>query len=229
MTTPAKNIIQRAGDILQDKTAIRWAANELVRWLNDGQREVLTFRPDALNVTATMTLAAGSRQDLDNASLTIPPAKLIDVTRNMASASKKGAVRIVSRALLDAQDPGWHARAGKIDIEHYTIDEAARDPKTFYVYPPALNTAQLEIVYAGYPVDIAEPADGATYVDVVGNMTLPDHFGNALLDYVLSRAYSKDAEHAANLQLAGTHYAAFTNSLGVEVQGTAAVQPRSPA
>ncbi|PJC11729.1 MAG: hypothetical protein CO066_14080, partial [Comamonadaceae bacterium CG_4_9_14_0_8_um_filter_60_18] len=99
MTISAASIIHRATDLLQDQTSVRWPANELVRWLNDAQRAIVKVRPDAMNTTATMTLVAGSRQDLDNASLTPPPAKLIEITRNMAATSTKGAVRLVPRQI----------------------------------------------------------------------------------------------------------------------------------
>ena len=224
MALTAQSIVLRAVGVLQDTTSIRWPANELVRWLNDGQREVVMYRPDAMNTTTTMTLAAGSRQDLDSASLTPAPAKLIEITRNMASASTKQAVRLVPRQILDAQTPGWHNLSGSVNILHYMFD--SRDPKTFYVYPPALATAQLEVMYAAFPTDVTEPADGALYSAVTGNVSIPDIYGNALLDYILYRAYSKDSEYAGNAQRAQAHYTAFTNTLGAEVKATTMVQPQ---
>lgn len=224
MTTTASSIIRRATNILMDETSVRWPAQELVRALNDAQREVIIARPDAINKTATATLAAGSRQNLDAMTLTPAPSKLIEITRNMAATSAKKAVRLVARNILDSQTPGWHSLAGTVDILHYMFD--ARDPKTFYVYPPALATAQLEIMYSGLPTDIAEPAAGATYSDVTGNLSVPDIYGNAVLDYVLYRAFSKDSEFAGNAVRAQAHYAAFANALGMEIKATLAVQPQ---
>jgi hypothetical protein len=227
MTTAASSLVRRATDLILDNTSIRWPAHELVRWLNDGQREVVIVRPDATNTTATATMAAGTRQNLDLMALTPAPCKLIEITRNMAATSAKTAVRAVSRTMLDAQKPGWHALAGTVDIRHYMFDP--RDPKTFYVYPPALNTAQLEVMYSAMPTDISEPADGALYSAVVGNISLPDIYASALLDYMLYRAYSKDADFAGNGQRAQSHYAAFTAALAAEIQATLAVQPQVSA
>jgi len=224
MTITAQSIVQRAVGVLQDTTSIRWPANELVRWLNDAQREVIAYRPDALNTTTTMTLANGSRQDLDNANLSPAPFKLIEITRNMAAGSDKKAVRLVPRQILDAQTPGWHNLSGSVNILHYMFDP--RDPKTFYVYPPATTAAQLEVMYSAYPTDITEPAEGALYTAVSGNITLPDIYGNALLDYILYRAYSKDSEYAGNVQRAQTHYGAFANTLGIEIKATVSVAPQ---
>ena len=224
MTISAASIIHRATDLLQDQTSVRWPANELVRWLNDAQRAIVKVRPDSMNTTATMTLVAGSRQDLDNASLTPIPAKLIEITRNMAATSTKGAVRLVPRQILDAQTPGWHNLSGSVNILHYMFDP--RDPKTFYVYPPATTSAQLEVMYSAYPTDIVEPADGALHTAVVGNISLPDIYADDVLNYVMARSYLKDSEYAGNSERAAGYLAMITASLGAEIAATLAVQPK---
>ena len=223
MTIQASSIVRRATDIILDNTSVRWPVSELVRYLNDAQREVLLLRPDAINRTATVTLAAGTRQSLDSMGLSPAPAKLIEIPRNMAGARR--AVRLVPRHILDAQTPGWHGIPGTVDILHYMYDP--RDPKTFYVYPPALATAQLEVMYSGVPTDIAEPAAGALYSDVAGILTVPDIYANAVLDYVLYRAYNKDSEFAGNEGRAVAHYGAFNASLMNEIKATIAVAPQT--
>ena len=224
MTIAAQSIIQRATDILQDQTSVRWPVNELIRWLNDAQRAIVKVRPDAMNTTATMTLAAGSRQDLDNAEMTPLPAKLIEITRNMAATSTKGAVRLVPRQILDAQTPGWHNLPGNVNILHYMFDP--RDPKTFYVYPPATVLAQLEVMYAAYPTDITVVADGSLYTAVTGNISLPDIYADDILSLILAMSYAKDSEYAGNEQRAASWMAKATASLGAEIAATIAVAPK---
>jgi len=216
MPIAAQSVIRRCVETLQDNTSIRWPINELVRYLNDGQREVVLYRPDAMVTNATITCAAGSKQ-----SLPANGAKLIEVVRNATGVHR--AVRMVNREILDAQTPNWHNLAGVAEVLHFMYD--ARDPRVFYVYPPATNSAQLDIVYAAYPADITEPADGALYTAVTGNISLPDIYGNVLQDYVLYRAYMKDSEYAGNGQRATSHYAAFANALGIEIKATVVVQP----
>lgn len=225
MTIAAQSIVLRAVNTLQDASLVRWAANELVRWLNDGQREVVGYRPDATSTTATMTLVAGTRQNLGSAGLTPAPIKLIEVTRNLAASSSKQSVRLVPRAILDSHAPGWHAVTASVSVQNYTFDP--RDPTTFYVYPPATTLAQLEVVYGAYPTDITEPADEAAYTTITGNISLPDIYASCLLDYILYRAYTKDGEYAGNAQRAQMHYGAFTAALVAEVKATLAVQPRT--
>ena len=225
MTIHAQSIVRRATDLLQDQTSVRWPVNELVRWLNDAQRAIVKVRPDALNITTTMALALGSRQDLDNANLSPPPAKLIEITRNMAATSTKRAITQVPRHILDRQLPGWHAMAPTVNIDHYMFDP--RDPKTFYVYPPATSAAQLEVMYSAYPTDIAEPAPGGTFASVTGNLALADIYADDVLNLVLSRCYNKDAEFAANAVLADKYMAMAMASLGAEISATLMVQPQA--
>ena len=61
---------------------------------------------------------------------------------------------------------------------------------------------------------------------MVGNLGVPDIYGNVVLDYILYRAYSKDSEFAGNQTRAASHYAAFAASLEMEIKATLAVQPQ---
>lgn len=218
MAVTAQSIIRRVVETLNDTTSVRWPVAELVRYLNDGQREVGTYRPDALVSGATHTLTAGSKQSLPANGL-----KLMDIVRN-AGASQR-AIRMTNRQILDAQIPNWHNLAGSTEILHFIYDP--RDPLVFYVYPPAAASgAAVYMIYAGYPAAITEPAEGSTYTAVTGNIGIPDIFANSLVDYVLYRAYTKDTEYAGNAARATAHYQAFTNALTVEANATAVASPK---
>lgn len=217
MPISAQSVIRRCVETLQDNTSIRWPVSELVRYLNDAQREVILYRPDAAVTNASVPLVTGSRQNLP-----VGGTKLVEVVRN--SAGTKRAVRMVNREILDAQLPGWHAQTGVTEILHYMYDP--REPRVFYVYPPAAATgAAVDLSYASMPADIAEPSEGALYTSVTGNLGVPDIYANALQDYILYRAYTKDSEYAGNAQRAVNHYTAFMNALGVEIKATLAVAP----
>lgn len=232
MPISAQSVIRRATDALQDPTSIRWPVDELVRWLNDAQRAIVKIRPDALNTMVAFRCSLGSRQSLKsatatggNAPLAAAPAKLIEIPRNVAATSSKRAVTMVPRHILDAQLPGWHALAPSVNIDHYMFDP--RDPTTFYTYPPASDVAELEVMYSAYPTDITEPAPGGTFSSVTGNLALADIYADDVLNLVLSRCYSKDAEYTANAALADKYMAMVTASLGAEIAATLAVQPQA--
>ena len=218
MTIAASSIIRRVVETMQDNTSVRWPVAELVRYLNDGQREVVLYRPDSMVTNATVALVSGAKQAIPSTG-----SKLIDVIRN--TAGTKRSVRMTMRNILDTQSPNWYNLTGVTEILHYMYDP--RDPKVFYVYPPAAASgASVEVVYSAYPTDIAEPADGAVYSAVTGNISLPDIYGNVLADYILYRAYTKDSEYAGNAQRAQAHYGAFQSALTTEMAGTTGVAPK---
>lgn len=202
MALTAANVITRANDIIQDQTNVRWPEAELLRYLNDGRREIAIVRPDLYAKTDVVTLAAGTKQTLPS-----DGSRFLDATRNMSGTSPDftpgRAVRIVEREILDAQKPDWHSQTASATIQHFMFDE--RNPKVFYVYPPALNTAKLEVVYSQSPVEITNTATELTNEDI---------YTGALVDYICYRAFSKDAEYAGNAQRAVVHYQQFANSLG---------------
>ena len=216
MPIAAKSLVQRIVDISQDKTSIRWPVNEIIRALNDAQREIILYRPDAMVTNATLALVAGPKQ-----SLPTNGTKLLDITRNSAG----GAMRITNREILDANTPGWYQLPGTLKPVHYMYD--IRDPKVFYVYQPALLGASLEIVYSAIPSDIAEVAEGSLFDAVVGNISVPDIYANAVVDFGLYKIYLKDADYAGNAARAQSHYTMFGNSLGAEFKSLAAFAPTS--
>lgn len=213
-TVTVQSIIDKAEILLQDTTNVRWSAAELVDWLNDGQREVALHKPESTAKNIAVILTAGSTKQ----ALPTDGISLLRITRNMgAGGTTPGdGIRLVQRADMDAQVPTWHSdtnTAGK--IKHYVFDP--RDPKTYYVYPKAPATAwYVELAYSAVPGDCV--AGGTIHLD--------DIYANALLDYVLYRAYSKDAE-TGNGQRAIAHYTAFANALGVKSQAEAAQNPNA--
>jgi hypothetical protein len=125
--------------------------------------------------------------------------------------------------MLDDQRRNWYAETGTVDIQHFMFD--ARLPKEFLVYPPATVNARLEIVYSSVPL-----AHTLTEAQLINPATaevirIDDSYANAMLDYMLYRAYSKDAEYAANANRAVAHFQAFQNALGVKSQTEAVSQP----
>ena len=214
MAQTPNELLTRAADILQDTTNVRWPQAELLRYLNDGRRELAIHRPDIYSHTGVLTLVAGSKQ-------TIPSdgSRLLDAVRNITAADAIGrAVRIVEREILDAQRPEWHTETASTSLKHFMFDERA--PKTFYVYPPAAAGHKLEIVYSKSPVDITDQQLSSTSV-----LENEDIYAGVLLDYVLYRAFSKDAEYAGNIQRATVHYQMFANSLGIGNRKRIATSP----
>lgn len=232
-TTTVSTLIARAQTLLQDTSGVRWPQDELIKWLDDAQREVVLHRPEASASTVPMKLKAsttmqsipdGTTVNSTASSALSAGVSFIKATRNMGvtGAAAGRAIRIVSREIMDAQNPGWHFDAPfstgatvSDGVKHYIYDPL--DPKTFYVYPPAPATAwYIELVYAKKPAALTTTSNAIAVDDI---------FANAMLDYTLFRAYSKDAEYAQNAQLAMAYYTAFANAVGLSYSTT---QSRNP-
>tara|TARA_B100000900_G_scaffold364260_1_gene338784 strand:+ start:634 stop:1341 length:708 start_codon:yes stop_codon:yes gene_type:complete len=218
-TITGANIISRVQDTLQDTTSVRWPEAELLRYINDAQREVVNLRPDASATTSNVQLVTGTKQTLPTTGL-----RLIKVTRNMSAASGSAtggrAVRIVDIDILNTQEPDWNDptvtgdAAHGTTVKHYIFDQD--DPRSFYVYPGVSGNAFVEIVFSKSPTDLSSTSS---------TIDIDDTFANAIIDFVLFKAYLKDAEYAGNAQRSNQHYALFNNSLG---QSTAASNVTNP-
>jgi len=219
MATTVQSVIDRVQAVLQDTTGVRWpVVGELVLWVNDAQREIALLKPDASAVNETITLVTGTKQSIPTAGN-----RLLKVVRNMSSAASNGtgkrAVRLVGIEVLDGQSPDWHDPTVTGDaahtsiIKHYVYEES--NPRNFYVYPGVSGNSYIEIMYSSNPATVA----------LAGNLSIPDIFANAVMNYVLYMAYMKDAEYAGNAQRASSHFQLFTTSVTGKAQIDALTNP----
>ena len=195
--TTVASILGRAKKILQDETSVRWTEDELLDWLNDAYKQIVLLRPDSHVQVKSVSLVPGTKQ-------TIPSDGVYFVTVHRNGLNR--AVRAIPRAILDDQVPDWHAKAPTQDIEHYVFDRS--EPTVYYVYPPAASGASVELGYASVPTPHTSTSD---------TIRLDDRYAPAILDYILYRAYLKDADYAANDQRAANAYQTFLNNLNVGV------------
>lgn len=210
----AAALITRANDILQDLTEVRWTLAEKLRWLSDMQRTIVLYLPEAHNINGAIPLVGGATKQ------TLPPAalQLIRLTCNLGAdgLTPGRAIRLVDREILDAQVPTWHTDAAGTEIKHYVFDKL--DPKTFYVYPRPASALQVGAVYSTAPAELTAPTD---------TLALDDSYAGPLLDGLLYRCYSKDAEYAKNPALAATYYQSFVAALGIRSNVASADDPNA--
>lgn len=199
-TITAKKIIDKAVIQLNDLKATRWTRAELLEWVNDAQRTIVLMAPNSTNYTTVVQLVAGTRQEIPSDGWT-----LLDVYRNMgATGTIPGrAIRLVSKELLDGFNPDWHSDTQLSAVKNFLFDP--QDQTAFWVYPPNDGTGRVQINYARNPVPCATEND-SIYVN--------DILQTAILDYVLYKACSKDAEYVGGPELATGYFSAFMSSLG---------------
>lgn len=205
---PASSLIDRASTLLQDESNVRWTRPELLSWLNDAQRQIAEIKPNSSSRVAPVRLQAGSYQRLpDDGWL------LLSITRNLGAngATPGPAIPLVAHKLLDAYDLNWHAALPTDPVQNYVY--LPQDNNTFYVYPPSTGNNYIELIYSRVPVDLVEETQ---------NIDLPAVFQSIMLDYMLYRAMSKDAEYAPGQALAAAYYASFKDAL--DAKDTAELQ-----
>jgi hypothetical protein len=206
-------LLDRATVLLQDPTHVRWPLPELVQWLNDGQLEIAATKPNAFVRNEKLRLVPGTKQILPDDAVS-----LIDIVRNAGTTGDivGNSIRLVSREILDTQIPNWHTTAlENAVVKHYVY--STLDPKTFYVYPPqpAVGFGYVEAIYVAAPTD----------AELGGLITLDSIYAPALLNYVMFRAYSKDAEYAANAEQAKAYLSMWTAQLGGKVAAESVSSP----
>lgn len=205
MAIVASSIINRVRTQLIDQGAngapLRWSDAELLKWLSDGCRTIVAITNSAANRVIAKQLDAGTRQKLPADGHT-----LLGIVRNTNDdGTKPGrATRIVTREIIDAQNPDWHAMKPTKIVQNYIYDP--EDQLAFYVYPPNDGTGYVELNYAVMPGDVTDL--GATLV-------VQDIYQTPLFDYVMFRAHLKDSDYAGGQSAATAYLQAFTTFMGV--------------
>lgn len=220
MAITAQSIIKAAQIALSDTAGDRFPASELVQYLNMGQRDIRSARPDVTATTQAVALVAGCKQSIPEGA-----ASLIDITANAGTTSKER-ITLVPMGLMDAQAPNWRSESQATKIQHFMHD--ARLPRVFYVYPPATAGVLVDLEASMMPQDVPPPSStGKPFSTVSGNISLPDFCESALLSMTLHYAYLKEGELGGNMDLAQLHMSKASAMLGVEIK-TSTEMKREP-
>lgn len=214
----------------------RWSERELVNWINDGQRALAKYLPQAGARTDAVRLVPGTLQRIDK----ILAARLIDRDGATPAADVKGVmlfdlvcnlgadgatrgavVTPVDRSSLDRANRLWHGATVATSIDHFTYDP--RNPTVFYVSPPVHATTPVwaEMSWSAQPKEVTAGGDKGSeiYLSTGANteaLSIDDLYADDLVHYVCARAYMKDAEDG-DTGNAGAHAQTFLASLNAQV------------
>jgi hypothetical protein len=197
--------------VLEDASREHWTLANIYQWIYEGELVLAEFAPKALTQTVDITLTS---REVKHA-LAVGHSKLIDVTHNLGSdgTTPGRAITFTGLDRLQAVRPSWRSEEGSY-VRHFMVDE--RDPRTWYTWPLVASTWHVEARVIVAPAVVTALTD---------TLATDESYLPALIDYVLHRAYAKDAEEAANGQLSGAHYAAFASKIGMKIQKWAAASP----
>ena len=204
----AETIIQLVLTQVNDNSHVRWSLDDKLRWLNEGQRFVVTFRPDANAVNRVVTLVSGVKQTIPSTAI-----RFLRLYRNMGAdgtTAGKG-ITFVDLDEMSRSTPDWPADTAEVTVSHYMND--TQDRQNYYVWPPvhASTIVQVEGLFSDTPTDV--PLEG-TYQPLTDKIAIADSYSNPLIDYILFRLYAADGE-GGSARLSALHMQAAMAMLGV--------------
>lgn len=225
----ASDILSAASQLLLDEEYTHWTLIELCTWLNFGMDAISLQKPTANAVTANIPLVVGTLQTLPGGYTSmLRPVRNVRGTNSSRIERKR--ITVTDGDILSATCPSWDDPQSVLyaeQVKHVIYDEA--NPKSFYVYPGNDGKGLIEAVMCAIPEKVyptGSPTDLASYVVP---LNLDETYHDALLDYVLYRAYSKDMQQAGNAQRAALHYQQFANALGIKVKAETYFSPNAKA
>lgn len=195
MATAAQTIFDRFKYAMKDEASVRWTRPEFTEWLNAAQVEAVKLVPEINSEIVSVSLVAGVRQSLGATGLL-----LLDVFQNTGG----NAITEVDQQVMAVSLPSWTGLTQQSNVRHFIKD--VKEKRDFYVYPPNDGNGSVEVLQASYPTEITDVTSE--------NISLADEYADAILDYCLYRAHSKDDE-AAETGKAAQFLKAFTAKLGV--------------
>ena len=206
------NTIFEVSNLLNDQGSIpyaRWTQPELVEYLNDVLIQIGNFRPDAFTSTISLTLVPGSQQ-------TLPPgiSLLKSIDSNSLNSNCVGAP--VTESDLDMARAFYKKpclpSGGPETYRVFNFLYYSRNPGVYYVSPPVPDDV------IGFQVDATVVQDAPQYTigDLGSFIAIDQKYHNAIIAWMVMRAYQVDTESETSFRLAQWNERQFWQILGVE-------------
>lgn len=189
---------------------IRWTRADLLEYLNDAQKQVYLYRPELYAQTDVFALVPGARQG--------PLPDGCQLQKIIGSAGDAGRARKIDDGLLQAfADTGCAPVNVSDDYRVGGYSFTPQDPMSFFVDPPVPNdgrsyTVALVCQQAPEAITLAQLDDADPRND---RLVTPARMHNALVEWMLYRAYSVDMESAQSFAKQEAHRQHFYAMLGV--------------
>ena len=217
-TITIAHLIDIALDQLQDedRDVPLWDYQDLINWYNLGTRQIVSIDPRANPITVAIKLASGIKQAIPGGGIA-----LLDVIRNMGADGSTPGRAIVQTTLeaLRRSYPSYSTETATATIYNWMPDVA--DRTIFRVYPPADGTSYAELEYGKVPTIVVYDAGGDWQSAYIG---VKENYIDALMNYLLSRAFGKDTDIPGNIGKAGYYYGLFITGMGLPAPGQGQAQ-----
>lgn len=209
----AQSVIDTVSRTLIDEgTTRRWTEVELLEYLNEAIRAIVTNKPSCNVTNSSVLLTAGSKQTVPTLCIEVQ-----DVTTNMGTdgLTPGRAVTLVNQDTLDISYNIWRTDTQTSSVKHWMYNPK-QDAKTFYVYPPSDGTGYVEMSYTTIPTELT---------DVDDTIPLDDMHVNTMMEYMLFRCFEKDSDAPSSQARAMFHFQTASQLLGVKLSMEIASDP----
>lgn len=188
MAFSAATVMARAAKILLDEDSVRWGAQELRDWLNEGLRAIAAIKPNAKAENVILELNAGGKQELP-----IKYTVLSRIIRNVGPTNIPGKLvqTLNGHAQIDAMIPTWHQLPQSSIVSYVWQDLMAL--REFWVVPANDGTGRIEATVGLIPTLVPLPSTNPDEItSYTSDVDIPDVYQPIILDLILFRAFAKD-------------------------------------
>ncbi len=190
-------------------TYARWTQAELIDFLNDGLVQVGTYRPDALDSTQNMTLIPGAQQTLPTGFSLL---KSLDYNIGGACADAP-IIKCDLNILRSFFKKPCLPTGGDMDYRVRTYAYDPRNPRIFYVSPRVPAWAVPVVSYTA-----VQDAPVYTIANLLTPIAIDQKYKNALISWMMMRAYEVDTESNTSARQAAEQRSHFYQMLGINYQ-----------
>lgn len=199
-TRTAQEVVDRVVKVLNDLTSVTWSAPELLGWINDGQRAIVTKLPQAYPVRITLPVTpSDALQNLPDDAF-----RLIKIMRNLGvdGATQGRPILPISETQLYNIDVNWTVSSLDTQVKHYCYDPTT--PYLFWIYPRVNLPVYVEAWVSKMPDDLGSMSS---------TLLIDDSFFNPLIDYVLFRCYQKNSDVQGSAEMVAAYWSVFNTQL----------------
>lgn len=190
------DIITRVRRTFGDESAVQVDDADIIRWINDGQIEIVKNNDQALQTTSFQNLVAGQ------STYTLPTDLLLLRTLRFKYSDSLSFNRLIYKNMqqLDETMDGWDGSAYTSGVPiYFTMFEGKA---LLFPTPDQSSTNGLKVLYNKQPVDVVTSGDSPG---------LPLVYHNTLVEYCLWQASLLDEAHEVAVMYKGN----FMEGVGV--------------
>ena len=186
-TLSVADVITRVQRTFGDESSAQVTQADIIRWINDAQREAVMQNEGLLTTTGFVNTVAGT----DEYSLPSDCFVLLHVFVKDGASAAYYAVKWLALAEFTQQIDGWDG-AG---LSSYPVvfTQENRDKLTLFPLPTTSVAQGIKLIYGRYATDV---------VDTNSTIDLPVYLHNYVVNYCLLQAYEMDEDWEAAQQKA---------------------------